>query len=213
MSQRTFFEVLNKKKKLKNLDIRKYGVNHGSRIYINERLCPYYRRLWGKCKGLWQDKVIPSFYTINGILQIKNSEHDKAIIITQDEDLCQFSDQEQLLKVVRKYFSSAWKCFSVRFLMSWVKKYNFLLIFWQIHYTLLLPDVSVKYDKYCKTRGSKNLTLTLTITLSRDGGFKGFCPFTPLGKLREIECWVRKKLIDTNAILRYKAIVTSRDQK
>ena len=45
--------VLNKKKKLKNLDTGKYGRNDGSRIYMNESLCPYYRGLWVKCKGLW----------------------------------------------------------------------------------------------------------------------------------------------------------------
>ena len=61
-------EVLKKKKKLKNLDIGKYGFNDESKIYINESLCPYYHGLWRKCKGLWQDKVIASFYTINGIL-------------------------------------------------------------------------------------------------------------------------------------------------
>ena len=75
-SRRKSSEVLNKKKKLKNLDIGKYGLNDGSRIYINESLCPYYHGLWGKCKGLWQDKVITSFYTINGILRVKKFEHD-----------------------------------------------------------------------------------------------------------------------------------------
>ena len=68
-SQRKSSQVLNKKKKLKNLDTGKYGFNDGSRIYINESLCPYYRGLWGKCKGFWQDKVIASFYTINGKLK------------------------------------------------------------------------------------------------------------------------------------------------
>ena len=84
-SRRKSSEVLNKKKKLKNLDIGKYGLNG---------LCPYYRGLWVKCKELWQDKVITSFYRINGILRIKKSEHDKPIIITHDEDLWQFSEQQ-----------------------------------------------------------------------------------------------------------------------
>ena len=39
-SRRKSSEVLNKKKKLKNLDIGKYGPNDGSRIYNNESLCP-----------------------------------------------------------------------------------------------------------------------------------------------------------------------------
>ena len=41
-SQMKSSEVLNKKKKLKNLDIGKYGLNDGPRIYINESLYPYY---------------------------------------------------------------------------------------------------------------------------------------------------------------------------
>ena len=79
-SRRKSSEVLNKKKKLKNLDIGKYGFNDGSMIYINESLCPYYRELLGKYKDLWQDKVIASFYTINGILSVEKSEYDKSII-------------------------------------------------------------------------------------------------------------------------------------
>ena len=76
-------EILNKKKKLKDLDIGKYGLNDESSIYINESLCSYYRGLWGKYKGLCQDKVITSFYTINGILRVTKSEYNKPIIITQ----------------------------------------------------------------------------------------------------------------------------------
>ena len=48
--QRKSSELLNKKKKPKNLDIRKYDLNDGSRIYINESLCLYYRGLWEKMK-------------------------------------------------------------------------------------------------------------------------------------------------------------------
>ena len=53
-SQRKFSKVLNKKKKLKKLDIGKYGFNDVLSIYINESLWPYYRRLWSKWKCLWQ---------------------------------------------------------------------------------------------------------------------------------------------------------------
>ena len=66
-SQRKSSQVLNKTRKHKHLDIGKYGLNDGSRIYINKSLCPYYCGLWGKCKGLLQDKDITSFYTINCI--------------------------------------------------------------------------------------------------------------------------------------------------
>ena len=35
--------------------------------------------LWCKCKGLWQSKVIISFYTVNCILRVKKSEHNKPL--------------------------------------------------------------------------------------------------------------------------------------
>ena len=43
---------------------------------------------------IWQDKVIASFHTINGILRVKKSEYDKPMIITHEEDLWQFNKQE-----------------------------------------------------------------------------------------------------------------------
>ena len=73
-SKRKSSEVLHKKKKVKNIDGSKFDFNTGVKVYINESLCPYYRGLWGKCKKLLRNKVIFSFYTINGILHIKKSE-------------------------------------------------------------------------------------------------------------------------------------------
>ena len=40
------------------------------------------------------DKVIFSFYTINGIIHTKKSEPDSAIPITHNEDLWQFQEAE-----------------------------------------------------------------------------------------------------------------------
>ena len=91
-SRRKSSEVLRKKKKLKNIDGSKFDFNAGVKLYINESLCPYYRGLWGKCKKLWLDKIIFSFYTINGILRIKMSEQDSTIAITHNEDLWQFQE-------------------------------------------------------------------------------------------------------------------------
>ena len=93
-SRKKSSEVLNKKKKLENSDIGKYGFNDGSRIYINESLRPYYSELWGKCKSIWQDQDRASFYRINGILRVKKSKHEKPIAITHDEDLLQLSEQK-----------------------------------------------------------------------------------------------------------------------
>lgn len=93
-SQKKSSEALNKKKKLKNIGMGKYGLNYGSRIHIKECLCHYYWGLQGKCKGLWQDNFIDSFCTISDILWVKKSEHDKPIILTHDKDLlqCRYHD-------------------------------------------------------------------------------------------------------------------------
>ena len=71
-SPRKSSELLNKKKKLKKIDTRKYVLNNGSRIYFNESLRLYHRGLWGKCKDLWQDKVAAPFYNINAFCELKN---------------------------------------------------------------------------------------------------------------------------------------------
>ena len=72
----------------------------------------------------------------------------KKIIITHHEDLWQFSEQEQLLKFVRKYFWSVMKVFLNEFpYQLGERKNNFILIFRKIHYIFLSHDVLVKYEK------------------------------------------------------------------
>ena len=44
-SRRKSSEVLRKKKKLKKIDGSKFDFNTGVKLYVNESLCPYYRRL------------------------------------------------------------------------------------------------------------------------------------------------------------------------
>ena len=78
-SRRKSSEVLNKKKKLKNLDIRNYALNDGSNMYV---FSP---------KPLLQ--IMGKMHTINVILPFKESEHDKLIIITLGKDFWQVSEQ------------------------------------------------------------------------------------------------------------------------
>ena len=60
-SRRKSSEVLRKNKKIRIIDSSKFDVNNGFTLYINEGVCPYYRRFWGKCKRLWLSKVIFPF--------------------------------------------------------------------------------------------------------------------------------------------------------
>ena len=85
---------MRKNKKFKNTEGSKFDFNAENKLYTNESLCPYYRGLFRKYKKLWLDKVIFSFYAINGIIRAKRSERDSAIQITHDEDLWQFQEAE-----------------------------------------------------------------------------------------------------------------------
>ena len=40
-------------------------------IYINELLCPAYRKLFGECNSLQKKICIISFYTIHGKIKVK----------------------------------------------------------------------------------------------------------------------------------------------
>ena len=40
-------------------------------MYINNSLCPYYRKLWNECKKLWNNNNIYSSFTVNGAVRIK----------------------------------------------------------------------------------------------------------------------------------------------
>ena len=135
-TQRKFSEVLNKKNKLKYLDIGKYGLNDGSRIYIIESVCPYQHKLWSKCK------VITSFYMINGILQVKKSKHDNHNLQWRFTAV-QWAGITS--KSCKKIFSVCLQVFFSEVSYELRKRKNkFILIFWQIHYILLFSNMSIK---------------------------------------------------------------------
>ena len=84
-SRRKVHEIFSKKKTLKE---------QGSRLYINESLCPYYRGIWGKCKKMKLEKKIWSFWTSNGSIRVKLSENSRPNIITHDVDLARLFNKE-----------------------------------------------------------------------------------------------------------------------
>ena len=59
----------------------------GTKIFVNESLCAYYKTLWSKCKKLLRAKRIASFYTIYGVIRIKVREKSIPINITHHVDL------------------------------------------------------------------------------------------------------------------------------
>ena len=78
--------VLLNKKKLKQLKPESINMPAPVKIYINERLCPCYKKFWTKCKTLWDVERILSFWVSNGSIRVK-LVNKNASIITHDCDL------------------------------------------------------------------------------------------------------------------------------
>ena len=79
------FEVLKNKNKLKGKQLSNIDINN--QVYINESLCRYNKYLWIKCKQLWLNKVLHSFWFGNGALKIRLNSESKPIRIGHIQDL------------------------------------------------------------------------------------------------------------------------------
>ena len=74
--------VLLNKKKLKQLKPESLNLPASVKIYINESLCPYYKKLWTKCK---KSRIL-SFWVSNRSIRVK-LVNENVSIITHDCDL------------------------------------------------------------------------------------------------------------------------------
>ena len=74
------------KKKLEQLKPETLNWPAGVKIYINEIICPYYKKLWTKCRKLWDAKRVFSFWVSNGSVRVK-LVNENVSIITHDYDL------------------------------------------------------------------------------------------------------------------------------
>ena len=79
-------QILKVKKDLRNLDMEDLDLSRGTKIYINQSLCPYYRILWSKAKRLQNIGSIDNFYISSGTIKIKVTENSSPITITHLDD-------------------------------------------------------------------------------------------------------------------------------
>ena len=89
-------EIRKARKKLKSLNLSSIGIE--SPIYINDSLCVYYKKLWAKCKNLWEEKYINGFWVSNGSIRLKITENGKVHIIGHDADLEELFPDNELIK-------------------------------------------------------------------------------------------------------------------
>ena len=57
-------------KDLKDLDATDLDLPAGTKLHINDSLCPYYRGLWNETKKLWNKKKIFTYFTVNGTVRV-----------------------------------------------------------------------------------------------------------------------------------------------
>ena len=81
------FNILQRKKKLKSVDITKVGLPQGSLVFINQSLCSYYKYLWSLCKRLHSKKLIHSFWVSNGNVNLKVRENTPVLLVSHVSDL------------------------------------------------------------------------------------------------------------------------------
>ena len=81
--------VLKEKHKLRSINLYddNTDTNNKRKIFINQSLCPYYRKLYGMVKDLNNEGLIDSFWIKNGTIKIRESSQSKPISITHESDL------------------------------------------------------------------------------------------------------------------------------
>ena len=81
--------VLKEKHKLKSISLYddNTDTNNKRKIFINQSLRPYYRKLYGMVKDLNNEGLIDSFWITNGTIKIRESSQSKPISITHESDL------------------------------------------------------------------------------------------------------------------------------
>ena len=84
------------KKKLKNIDHEKIGLSSGTKVFINENLCSYYKLLWSKCKKLFLEKMVALFWVKIGTVKIKLL-NDQIRSITHEVDLSALTHEGPLV--------------------------------------------------------------------------------------------------------------------
>ena len=80
-------QVIQVKKDLKDLIGDNPDLPQGTKIFVNQSLCPCYRILWSKAKRLQSMIKINGFFITGGTVKIKIDENSKPLSITHLDQL------------------------------------------------------------------------------------------------------------------------------
>ena len=89
LNRKDFQYILERKHKLWNIASYNHESDSSSsrKIFINQSLCSYYRKLYGLVKALSNEDLIDSFWISNGTIKIRESSQSKPVSITHESDL------------------------------------------------------------------------------------------------------------------------------
>ena len=98
--------ILRAKKTLREVDdAAKTKLRVKGKIFINESLCPEYRRLFGICNGLYKAKKLTSSYTINGAIKVVIEEQGETKIIGHINDLYYLFGEKAVEELINEHKS------------------------------------------------------------------------------------------------------------
>ena len=104
LNRRDAIAILRAKKKLRDLDNKekaKLGVK--GKIFINESLCPEYRRLFGVCNALFKAKKLSSSYTNKGMIKVNVEENGETFVIEHNKDLHVLFGEKEIEKLISEH--------------------------------------------------------------------------------------------------------------
>ena len=81
--------ALKEKHKMRSINLYddNTDTNNKRKIFINQSLCPYYRKLYSMMKDFNNEGLIDYFWITNGTIKIRKSSQSKPISITHESDL------------------------------------------------------------------------------------------------------------------------------
>ena len=104
INRRDAIAILRAKRKLREAneaDRKKLGIVN--KIYVNESLCFYYRRLFGICNALYKKKLLSSSFTINGTIKVIHEPGGRKMDVTHMEDLVEIVGEEAISEVMEDH--------------------------------------------------------------------------------------------------------------
>ena len=101
VNRKDAINLLRNKNKLRELSQHNKNKMKSTKTYVNESLCPYYRKLPGKCNWFLEKNQLKSFYTINSKLKNKydSDSGEVSVIVTHDKDLSEIFGSEMMSRV------------------------------------------------------------------------------------------------------------------